>query len=151
MFDRKRNHLRSVNKFLLKKGIVTRETPLTIGQYIKAARLDFTDQFVTGYLAGFKKGSKGISILLALDKEEDIYELTNTAGGYFSSSMNGYPAPNKRENSFLLQVDWQTIIEVKTPEYDFPAMLTSSNLYIRELAKRIHQENLLTGKDDGNL
>jgi hypothetical protein len=142
MSDQKRNHLRSVNKFLLKKGIVTREIPLSIGQYIKAARLDFTDQFVTGYLAGFKKGSKGISILLALDKEEDIYELTNTKGGYFSSSMNGYPPPGKRENSFLLQVDWQTIVEVKTPEYDFPMMLTSSSLYIRDLAKRIHLESL---------
>lgn len=140
---------RSLNKFLRKKGLVTKEDPLRYGSYVRiipgAEEIeddesldDFKDYY--GYCAGAHRGSRGPALLVAFeDKQLTDIELPRRR---WDAGPFGYFTTNNMEKIWVHLVDWQHIFEVTNEGYDYPEMLTSHSVAIQQIAKELYNEEV---------
>jgi hypothetical protein len=134
-----RRYFRSANKFLIKKGLVSREKLLTYGSYLKARKLSTTFEVITGYCIGSYAGSNGVTLGIAFDNEAQF----NCSGPVIRQYE--YRRYHRLRYEYAMAVDWQCILEVSELSegpLDTLAMLTSGNPYIRELGQKVLKANV---------
>lgn len=139
--------MRSLNKFLRKAEIVTKENPLVVGSHVRFHGNWWgckDEAEYTGFCIGGHKGSRGPALLVAFEDRELTHKLM--PGRWYEPNVFGYVVAHKgnhktpQEPVYAHIVDWQCILEVKNGEGDLLMMLTSDNPHIREIAKLLHEE-----------
>lgn len=143
--------MRSLNKFLRKAGLVTKEDPLLVGSHVRFHSSWYgciESKEYTGFCIGGHKGSRGPALLIAFEDHELTHRLM--PGRWYEPNMFGYIVAPKGSRKapedpiYAHIIDWQYVLEVRNGEGDLLTMLTSDNPHIRNIAKLFHG-----GKENG--